>query len=224
MAKIRSSEAALLPPLTITEQQFASLEEKVGRVFTPELREQIEAVCNSYRDHRELQRAAAAPKEVIAALERLSARLRGACQGVSAQLVSDDLGTREAANLVDAEIYRRQAHDAEVEPLSDFSRRLRSMGDAVSEVLSRCREQQRGRRGPDSDVALNHLIERLAAIAKTAGIPVTAAYSQAAGGRTGRFVDLVNEVYKFCHGRERKNSGLNERIARGITRRKNRSR
>jgi hypothetical protein len=71
------------------------------------------------------------------------------------------------------------------------------MADLASKRLNEFEKAHSGRRGPDPNFAFDHLILCLAEVAKAAGIPVTAHYSDAAGGRVGRFVDFVREAYRL---------------------------
>jgi hypothetical protein len=75
MAKITSSEAALPLPISITGQQFEALEKHVKCKLRPSQRTKFENACNKYCDSTELQKIAARPGEVVAALSRLRQEL-----------------------------------------------------------------------------------------------------------------------------------------------------
>lgn len=209
MAKIRSSEAALPLPINITAQQFDAIETRVRRSLL-EQRQAFEDACNSYRDRLALQNAAARPGEVIRELSDLQAKLQAASEGVSQLLASSNPSAQQAVLLLGI----KHHVDPEVEPLGDFSRRLRSMANLASVRLNEFKSEFAGRRGRDANLALDELIFDLAAVAQAAGIRLAANYSDASGCRLGPFVDLVREAYRISHGAAYTGSGLEERIAR----------
>jgi hypothetical protein len=83
--------------------------------------------------------------------------------------------------------------------------------DAVSEVSKRAQ-----RRGRSPNVAFNQLIFALIQVAEAGGIKITCAYSQGSGEWSGEFFELVNEVYRLCHGKTLAGSAIGARTARVI--------
>jgi hypothetical protein len=107
MAKIRSSEAPLPLPISITSQQFQALEERVKCKLCPSFRTKLQNACNGYRDSIELQKMAARPREVIAAFSRLrqelsflQKRLDATNELISRVLASEEPAVREAVYLL----------------------------------------------------------------------------------------------------------------------------
>ena len=191
MAKLVSRQAALPEPTSIREADFAALEKRVGHSFERELRAEIEAACNAFHEDKALQDAAVRFSDVDEALSSVCDELKAAQERLVNLLSSDEPAAREAVDLLEARISLRRSSDPEIEPLQDFSRRLRAMADLSEEATAALQSNYSGHSGRDPNEALDNLILRLIPIAEAAGIPGTANYSGAKGERRGAFVKLV---------------------------------
>ena len=117
-------------------------------------------------------------------------------------------------DLLESRLSLRHSADPEIEPLSDFSLRLRAMAEHVKETQGALQKNYGRRSGRDPDEVLDHLVVLLVPIAKAAGISPTAHYSDAKGKRSGRFVALLREVLRLATGKPVYGSGPAERAAR----------
>ena len=119
--------------------------------------------------------------DVKAALSSVCHELRAAQERLSNLLSADDPGPREAADLLEARVSLRHSEDPEIEPLGDFSGRLRAMADLIEEATTTLQSKYGGRSCRDADEARNQLIDCLIPIAEAAGITVNAYYSGVEG-------------------------------------------